>query len=258
MKPKDDSSIDRAETLARWKAKDPADDGRFVVGVLSTGIYCLPSCPARTPKDENVRFFRDEEGARAGGLRACRRCKPDHFYRGYDPDREAVEALAERVRSEPGSFAGVPDLRRETGFGATKLNELFRRHYHTTPAAYLQRARVRFAADRLVRTKRKVLDVALEAGFESSSAFHEAFAARLCTTPGAYRKLAGASEFSLALPRDYRNESVLGMFGRDREGRTERSDGNRAAKALDLAGRPVVLSISSTTRFGMRVSRSCA
>ena len=63
--------------------------GRVLIGVLSTGIYCLPSCTAREPKAENVRFFRTEAEAQAAGLRPCR---PDDYYRNYDDFLKAVAA----------------------------------------------------------------------------------------------------------------------------------------------------------------------
>ena len=243
MKLLDDPALDRAATLVRWQTKDPANDGAFLVGVLSTGIYCLPSCGARKPKDENVRFFLDEEGARRGGLRACKRCRPDRFYRGHDPDRECLERVVERVRRAPGEFAGTADLRDAVGVGATKLNELFRRHYHATPAATLQRARLDAAARELLGGKRRILDVALDVGFESASAFHEGFLARFSLPPGAYRKLARASGFELVLPADYRREDAFGMFGRDEDGRTERVNGSVATKALLLDGEPCLLEL---------------
>ena len=62
-------------------AKDRAYDGHFVTGVHSTGIYCRPSCPARAPKRENVRFYSSPAEAEAAGLRACKRCAPDQISR---------------------------------------------------------------------------------------------------------------------------------------------------------------------------------
>ncbi len=243
MKVLDDPALDRTATLARWRTKDPGNDGAFVVGVLSTGIYCLPSCTARAPKPENVRFFLDEDGALRAGLRACKRCKPHHFYRGHDADRERVEALADRVRARPHDFEGLSDLRRAAGVGATKLNALFRRHYHVSPAAYLSRARLALAAHELVRTQRRVLDVALDAGFESSSAFHEGFQARYALSPGAYRKLAETNTFTLVPPESFRSEDAFRMFGRDGDGRTERVEGRRATKALLLEDEPALLEL---------------
>jgi AraC family transcriptional regulator of adaptative response / DNA-3-methyladenine glycosylase II len=59
------------------EAEDPRFDGWFFCGVKTTGIYCRPSCPARTPKRENVRFFTTAAAAQAAGFRACKRCRPD-------------------------------------------------------------------------------------------------------------------------------------------------------------------------------------
>lgn len=64
----------------RWQAvqdRDPGADGRFWYGVVTTGIYCRPSCPSRRPRPENARFFDTPAAARAAGFRACRRCYPD-------------------------------------------------------------------------------------------------------------------------------------------------------------------------------------
>lgn len=69
------------EAWAAVMARDRAFDGRFVTGVLTTGIYCRPSCSARHPRRENVRFFADGAAARAAGLRPCLRCSPDDVSR---------------------------------------------------------------------------------------------------------------------------------------------------------------------------------
>ncbi len=64
----------------RWQAvrsRDRTADGRFWYGVVTTGIYCRPQCPSRLAKRENVRFFASRDAARASGLRACKRCRPD-------------------------------------------------------------------------------------------------------------------------------------------------------------------------------------
>ncbi len=234
-------SPERDECLRRFHARDPANDGAFLVGVLTTGIYCLPSCTAKKPRDENMRFFADEPSALSAGLRACKRCRPDRFYRGFDPGRELVERLAERVRAAPAEFTEVASLSGTAGVGATKLNELFRVHLHVTPAEFLLRARLDAAAQALVGTRERVLEIALHAGLESS-AFHANFLARFGTTPLGYRKLAASDEFVLELPPDFRGHALLSLFGRDAEGVTERVETDRAVKALLLDGRPAALS----------------
>ena len=77
--------LSHATLYGRLLASDPTYDGRFFTGVLTTGIYCLPSCRARKPKPENVRFFPTCEAARAAGLRACKKCHPEDYARGVDP-----------------------------------------------------------------------------------------------------------------------------------------------------------------------------
>ncbi len=238
--------LPHTELLRRFLAKEPGNDGLFVVGVLTTGIYCIPSCPAKLPKAQNVRFFPDEPAAIATGLRACKRCKPDHFYQRFDPDRERVTKLAGELRGHPLDFPDVGSMAAAAGVGKTKLTELFRRYFHTSPADFLMEARIEVAARRLQKARTKVIDAGLAAGFESSSPFHENFRRSMGLSPGAYQKLCTGtdSSFTLALPEGFRYLDLFLMFGRDAAGVCERVDGTRGAKALLLDGRPVQVHFS--------------
>jgi len=231
-------TLERDELLRRFYAKDADYNGEFVVGVLTTGIYCLPTCRAKPPKPQNVRFFAHEAEARGAGLRPCKRCRPDHFYRGFDPDRERVRALAATVRAAPHEFADTGALARRSELGATKLNELFRRHYHLTPADFLSRARVERAKALLAERGSSVLDAAEASGFESASAFHENFRARTGMTPAAYRELGRTADFTVSLPAGAGASALEEFFGRDPEGRTERVRGSLLTQATLLEGAP--------------------
>src|SRR5688500_20408941 len=99
--------ISESKMYDRFVAGDPAWDGRFFTGVLTTGIYCIPSCKARKPKRENVKFFASCEAARSAGLRACMKCHPDDFARGADPLLETIESLVSEIRSNPGDRKSV-------------------------------------------------------------------------------------------------------------------------------------------------------
>src|ERR1700760_2315676 len=173
-------SWDRAE------ARKGKFNGKFIIGVLTTGIYCLPSCPARQPKPENVRLFATEAQAKAAGLRACKRCRPDLFYKGEDENIALFEGLAHRVSTAPQDFADASALARAAGVSLTKLGDLFRDHAHLAPAQWLRRERVRQAATLLLSGRDKVVDIGFAAGFESESVFHRQFLAQMRMTPGAY------------------------------------------------------------------------
>jgi len=231
--------------LERFYARDRASDGRFITGVLSTGIYCLPSCTARKPLPENVRFFATQDDARSAGLRPCRRCRPDHFYQQYDPDVHLLETLAADVRRSPAAFADAAAMVAISGIGTTKLNALFRRHFHATPAAFLAGERVA-AARAALAEGRSVSDAAHAAGYESLSAFHLNFRRQTGLTPGEYRALGSARAFTLALPDGFRPEVVLGYLGRDPQSLVERAGGSELVKGMRLGGAPARLRM----RFG--------
>jgi AraC family transcriptional regulator, regulatory protein of adaptative response / DNA-3-methyladenine glycosylase II len=228
----------------RAKARAGKFDGKFLIGVLTTGIYCLPSCTARQPKPENVRILRTEDEAKALGLRACKRCRPDLFYRGEDEDISLFEGLAARVRAAPCDFPDAPALAKTTGVSLTKLGDLFREHAHLAPAAWLRRERVRAASRHLLETSDRVVEVGYAAGFESESVFHRQFLALTRMTPGAYRAMSGASVFLLQLPAAYRAQEILGYHARDPQSPCERVDGNRIFKALRTPQGPVALELS--------------
>jgi AraC family transcriptional regulator of adaptative response / DNA-3-methyladenine glycosylase II len=219
-------------------------DGKFILGVLTTGIYCLPSCSARPPKAENVRLFATEAEAQAAGLRACKRCRPDLYYRGEDEGTALFEGLVGRVGADLAAFADAPALARSAGVSATRLTDLFREHAHLAPAQWLRRMRVTQAGRALLTAKDKVTEIGFGAGFESESVFHHQFLAHMRMTPGAYRALDGAGTFLLHLPAGYRATEILGYHGRDPEGPTERVEGNRIWKALATPDGPAVLELT--------------
>lgn len=228
-----------------WR-RDPAADGRFLLGVTTTGIYCRPTCAAKRPNPENARFFATPAAARAAGLRACRRCRPDDPAAAADHDLARAADLVAALRRDPAAFPDVAALATAAGLGTSRLHELFREAFHAAPAEVLRRERVAAAVDRLLAGDERVLDVGFAVGFESTSALHAAFRRVARLTPGEVREMPRHRGFRLALPADFRADLTWSFLGRDPESPTERVAPGRLARALDTADGPAVLTIELT------------
>ncbi len=238
--------LSHATLYGRLLASDPTYDGRFFTGVLTTGIYCLPSCRAKKPKPENVRFFPSCEAARAAGFRACKKCRPDDYARGVDPVLATIETVVAELRADPARFPDAASLVRRTGYGATRAHELFRQHFHATPAELLASARLTAARERLLATDAALADLAFAAGYESLSTFHDAFRVRTGLGPAATRALRQPGPITLALPPDYPLASLLAQLARDPHSLSERLDGLAYHAATRLEGRAFRLSLDFT------------
>ena len=141
-------------------------DGRFVTGVLTTGIYCT-ELAARHPLRENVRFFADGAAARRAGLRPCKRCLPDDVARDESAVIKAIAAI--KGSEEPLALA---DLAARTGYSPTHFQRVFTRHTGLSPAAYARALRDERARAALSDGAR-VTDAIYDAGFSGPSRFYD-------------------------------------------------------------------------------------
>ena len=126
---------DRERCVRAVRARDGRFDGQFITGVLTTGIYCRPSCPARTPRPENMRFFPSAAAAHQGGFRACKRCLPDATP-GSPQWNVRADAVARAVRLiEDGLLdrADVPALAAAVGYSPRQLERIVREVQITAP-----------------------------------------------------------------------------------------------------------------------------
>ncbi len=157
------------------QSRDPRFDGQFVTAVRSTGIYCRPSCPARTPKPANVSFFATSAAAHEAGYRACKRClpeaapgSPEWDLRG-DTTARAMRLIADGVVERE----GVPGLARRLGYSPRHLTRLLTAELGAGPLALSRAHRAHTARMLLVGTDIPAADVAFSAGFSSIRQFNE-------------------------------------------------------------------------------------
>jgi AraC family transcriptional regulator of adaptative response/methylated-DNA-[protein]-cysteine methyltransferase len=174
--------LDVDAAWAAFAARDRAHDGRFVVAVATTGIYCKPSCPARHPQRRHVRFYRDPAEARAAGFRACLRCKPDEVGR----DRVAVARAVALIEAAEEAIP-LDELAARVGYAPHHFHRLFKRATGVTPAAYARGLKARAVAEAL-KEETNVTEAIYEAGYSAPSRFYEGGARRLGMTPSAWKR----------------------------------------------------------------------
>lgn len=178
--------IDKDTAWQAFARRDRSFDGRFVIGVLTTGIYCRPSCAARQPRRENVRFFADGAEARAAGLRACKRCRPDDVAR----DEAAVLAAIDEIKTSAEEIGGCPqlaELAQAVGYSPSHFQRVFTRATGLSPAAYARALREERAREALSNGG-SVTEAIYLAGFEAPSRFYDSMEGKLGMAPSAWVK----------------------------------------------------------------------
>ena len=172
---------------ACWRAvrsRDAKQDGQFVFGVTTTGVYCRPSCPARPALPRNVRFYESPEAAERDGLRACLRCRP--LESEPDPNSERIRAACRYIERHNDSPLSLDHLARQAGLSRFHFQRVFRKAVGVTPRQYLEASRLgRFK--RTLRVSGGVAEAVYEAGYGSSSRVYERADTRLGMTPRQYQ-----------------------------------------------------------------------
>ena len=176
--------------------RDARFDGRLFVAVTSTGIYCRPVCPARTPKPENCRFFPSAAAAQEAGFRPCLRCRPETApeqgaWRGTS--NTVARGLEQIAAGALDGDQGVEQLAERLGVGERHLRRLFQQHLGASPIAVAQTRRVLFAKQLIHQTRLPMSEVALAAGFGSVRRFNETFQQLYQRPPSALRRKASVT-----------------------------------------------------------------
>ncbi len=239
------------------KSKDARFDGVFVTGVLTTGIYCRPSCPARTPRRENVQFFATAASAQQAGLRACLRCRPDATPGSpeWNVRADLVARAMRLIRDGVVDREGVRGLSERLGYSERHLNRLLSAEVGAGPLALARAQRSQNARTLLETTNLPITQIAFAAGFDSVRQCNDTIRQIFARTPRELRQRSNAARTSqdgaahgieLRLParRPFSAESVLGFLGERCIAGIEEYDGTTFRRSLRLPRGQAVVELS--------------
>lgn len=173
----------QAQMRAAIRNRDGGFDNQFVYGVITTGVFCLPSCAARPARPENLRFFFTTEAARAAGLRACKRCQP------LDAPKERLRLieLARYIDNHAADTLPLKLLAERTGLSTSQLQKKFSTLFGATPKAFQDARRLATFKGELGHDQ-NITDAMYSAGYSSTSRLYGRAAQHLGMTPNAYRE----------------------------------------------------------------------
>jgi AraC family transcriptional regulator, regulatory protein of adaptative response / DNA-3-methyladenine glycosylase II len=226
-------------------SRDERFDGRFFTAVLTTGIYCRPSCPATLPKRVNVRFYPSAAAAQQAGFRACKRCRPDATPGSPEWDTRA-DVVGRAVRLIADGLVdreGVGGLARRLGYGERHVHRLLTGELGAGPLALARAQRARSARTLLETTDLRVADIAFAAGFASVRQCNDTVREVFAVTPSALRAAARsrrgvAAPGWIALRLPFRAPcdvaATLGFLAMRAVPGIEEGDGERYARTLAL------------------------
>lgn len=245
--------------------RDVRFDGRIFTGVKTTGIYCRPICPARTPKSENVIFYPSAAAAREAGFRPCLRCRPETApdmgaWRGTSNTVSRALRLIEQGALDEGS---VDTLAMRLGVGERQLRRLFHQHLGASPVAVAQTRRIHLAKQLIHETRMPMAEIAFAAGFGSIRRFNECFLDMFGRPPGELRRSAAADieaarggDLSLLLryqpPYDW--DGVLAFLRQRAIAGIEEVGDNHYARSIEIGGVQGVVRVEPAEGHALRAT----
>ncbi|MEQ8207019.1 MAG: Ada metal-binding domain-containing protein [Woeseia sp.] len=251
-----------SETLERARlARDARFDGRFYIGVLTTGIYCRPICPAVAPKRENVQLYPSAAAAGEAGFRPCLRCRPE-CSPGTPAWAGTSTTVSRGLRLIDGGVlddGNVEVLAAKLGVTSRHLRRLFTRHVGASPQAVAHTRRLHFAKRLIDETALSMSDVAIAAGYGSVRRFNAAFRTTYDRTPRELRQSrAGKSRRSgragLTVRVPYRSPyswtDVLRFYGMRAIPGVEEIDGDVYRRSLRLGEAECIIELQAHANDG--------
>ena len=185
--------IDQDAAYLALKSHDPRFDGLFFVGVTSTGIYCRPICPAKTPQLKNCRFFESAGAAEKARFRPCLRCRPELApgLAPVDSSQRIAHLITRRI--DEGLIddgVGLEEVAAEFALSSRHLRRIVQKELGVSPIELMQTRRLLLAKQLLTETALPVIEIAFASGFSSLRRFNDAFSAQYRIPPTHLRKSA--------------------------------------------------------------------
>jgi AraC family transcriptional regulator, regulatory protein of adaptative response / methylated-DNA-[protein]-cysteine methyltransferase len=182
--------LDFAAQYEAFQRRDPSFDGVVFVAVKTTGVYCRPVCPARTPFACNVRFYPSAAAAERGGFRPCLRCRPETapFCPAWKGTQTTVERALNLIERGALDHDNVARLASRLGIGSRHLSRLFADHLDASPSEVALSLRIQRAKRLLDDTRLSIGDVARRAGFSHPRRMRAAFLQLYGRPPSALRQ----------------------------------------------------------------------
>jgi AraC family transcriptional regulator of adaptative response / DNA-3-methyladenine glycosylase II len=241
-------------------ARDPRFDGVFFVGVSTTGVYCRPICPARTPARSRCSFYATAAEAEAAGYRACFRCRPE-VAPGHAPV-DAVDTLVtsatQRIAEGALNGGSLDDLAAELGVSTRHLRRALESKLGVSPVELAQSRRLALAKQLLQDTALPLTEIAFAAGFSSVRRFNAVFADRMGRSPSELRRAHGKGGEGVTLRLDVRApydwEHLLGFLRQRAIPGVERVEDGRYARVVHLGGKIGTIEVAYAGRVALTVS----
>jgi AraC family transcriptional regulator, regulatory protein of adaptative response / DNA-3-methyladenine glycosylase II len=245
--------LDRRICDRARRSRDARFDGKFFIAVTSTKIYCRPICPARSPKDENIRYYPTAAAAQAAGFRPCLRCRPEAS--PGTPAWLGTSGIVSRglrlITDGALDRGGVDALADRLGVTARHLRRLFIQHLGATPIEVALTRRVHFAKKLIDETSLPIAQVALASGFGSLRRFNAEIRRTYSRTPTELRRLArkniGGSDcyrFRIAYRPPYDWKAAIDFLAARATPGVESVEANRYQRTITIDGKTGSIAVS--------------
>lgn len=235
-------------------SRDARFDGRFFIGVKTTGIYCRPICPANTPKSENVVYYRTAAAASEAGFRPCLRCRPESApgtpaWAGTSTTvQRGLRLIAQGALDE----GNLEQLAERLGVTSRHLRRLFNKHLGASPLAVAHTQRLHFAKNLIDQTSLSMREISVASGFRSVRRFNDTFKKTYGRTPGQLRRRrdtnVAASTFSVQLPyrRPFDWDKLLTFFAARATPLVESVYARRYLRTIEVGDERGILDVRDT------------